>query len=299
MVTRFLSSLLFNLARIISFLPFSWLYAISRFVAFFLRHVIGYRKNVIIQNLSRSFPEYKYKQISSIANDFYLHFSDVFLEVVKSISLQGSNFKKRYKIENPELILNYYQNDRNIIALTGHIANWEWMSILPSLFPFACYTLYKPLRSKIAENLMTRIRHRFGMKLLPMSNAARYILSNKNSKAMYIFIGDQSPHKTENDFFVQFLHQKTSFFNGGAKLARATQAAIVYISIKKVKRGYYSVSFIPIEVQGTFKHDVQLKNTSSKNNFEEEVIQLYAKLLENDIKANPVHWLWSHKRWKH
>ncbi|MGE5317052.1 MAG: lysophospholipid acyltransferase family protein, partial [Chloroflexota bacterium] len=135
MVTRFLSSLLFNLARIISFLPFSWLYAISRFVAFFLRHVIGYRKNVIIQNLSRSFPEYKYKQISSIANDFYLHFSDVFLEVVKSISLQGSNFKKRYKIENPELILNYYQNDRNIIALTGHIANWEWMSILPSLFP--------------------------------------------------------------------------------------------------------------------------------------------------------------------
>lgn len=297
MITGFLSSLLFNIARLISFLPFSWLHGISKFVAFILRKVVGYRKSVIVQNLSRSFPELKYKDISNIANAFYLHFADVFIEVIKSISLPGSNFKRRFRVENPDLLLKYYQEDRNIIALTGHIANWEWMSLIPALYHFSCYTLYKPLRNKIAEGIMTRIRHRFGMKLLAMSNAARFILSNKEGKALYIFIGDQSPHHSDTSPRLNFLNQPTSFFNGGAKLAKATQAAVVYLSIRKVKRGYYTVQFIPIEVPYyiTSAEGKEVKNPEA----ERLIIEKYASLLEEDIKRNPVNWLWSHKRWKH
>lgn len=303
MLTRIISSLVFNIARIISFLPFSWLYGLSKFVSLILHRILGYRRSVIIQNLSRSFPQLKYKEIKSIADAFYLHFTDVFIEVVKSISLPGTAFRKRYRVENPELLVEYYQNNRNIIGLTGHVANWEWLSIVPSLYPFSCYTLYKPLRNKIAENLMTRIRLRFGMKLLPMASAARYILSNKDNKALYIFIGDQSPHKTENDHHIEFLHQPTTFFNGGAKLAKATKAAIVYISIRKIKRGHYSLTFIPIETS-EINRNIELSQASSGNlrsgnEFEDYVIKSYAALLEDDIIANPVHWLWSHKRWKH
>lgn len=302
MITQFLSSLLFNIARLISFLPFSWLYAISVFVAFILRKLAGYRKSVVIQNLSRSFPELKYKEISRIADEFYLHFADVFTEVIKSISLPRPSMKKRFRVENPEVVLQYYQENRNIIGLTGHLANWEWLSIVPALYPFSCYTLYKPLRSKVAEGIMTRIRLRFGMKLLPMSNAARYILSHKDNRALYIFIGDQAPARVENARYFSFLNQQTTFFTGGAKLAKATKAAVVYISIRKLKRGYYSLRFIPIEVNydqkaGTTKaaHSPDILSSDP----EVVILGRYAELLEADIKANPVHWLWSHKRWKH
>lgn len=312
MITRFLSSLLFNIARLVSFLPFSWLYAISRFVAFILKRLTGYRKSVIIQNLSRSFPDFRYKEISAISDAFYLHFADVFTEVIKSISLPRPSMKKRFRIENPEVVLQYHQENRNIIGLTGHLGNWEWLSIVPSLYPFNCYTLYKPLRSKVAEGIMTRIRLRFGMKLLPMSNAARFILSHKDSKALYIFIGDQSPAKVENAHHFNFLNQQTTFFTGAAKLARATQAAVVYISIRKLNRGYYSVRFIPIDVEynekpfrqsfaSDQKSEKALTDTFSYKSADIEIriLESYAQLLEADIKANPVHWLWSHKRWKH
>lgn len=281
MVTRFLSALIFNLARLISFLPLNSLYIISDFTAFIIRSVIGYRKAVIVQNLSRSFPEYRYKQVANVAHEFYNHFTDVFIEVIKSISMSRANMKRRFKVENADLILNYYQENRNVIGLTGHLANWEWLSIVPSLYPFSCFTLYKPLRSKIAEHLMTRIRLRFGMKLLPMANAARYIISHKDSRSFYIFIGDQSPAKVDNQQVFNFLHQPTTFFTGGAKLAKATNAAVVYISIRKVKRGYYSLTFVPIEKPA------------------DQILQAYSELLVADIRANPAHWLWSHKRWKH
>lgn len=303
MIKRFLSSLLFFIARLISYLPLNWLYGISKFLSFVLRNVIGYRRNVIIQNLSRSFSNLKYKEIIALADDFYLHFTDVFAEVVKSISMPADELKKRFRVENPELLIEFHNSGKNIIGLTGHIGNWEWLSIVPALYPFSCYTLYKPLRNKQAEGVMTRIRLRFGMKLLAMSNAARYILSNKTSTALYIFIGDQSPAKVENAHEFMFLNQNTTFFTGGAKLARATKAAVVYISIRKVSRGNYSVHFIPIEVAEpesiTKLHTENDIPANASVDYEIQILREYARLLEADIQATPVNWLWSHKRWKH
>lgn len=139
------------------------------------------------------------------------------------------------------------------------------------------------------------------MKLLPMSNAARFILSNKDSKAFYIFIGDQSPAKIESALSFNFLHQPTTFFTGGAKLARATNAAVVYISIRKVKRGYYSVRFMPIDTSSTLPalSEKQGAVKDISHDIEIEILKSYTSLLEADIIANPVNWLWSHKRWKH
>ncbi len=293
MFTRLLSSLLFNFARLLSFLPFNLLYIKSSFFAFFIFRVIGYRKNVIIQNLCRSFPELKYNEISSLTRGFYKHFSDVFIEVVKGISLSHAEFVKRYRVENIELINQYHQQDKTVIGLTGHIGNWEWLGLLPSLEKDPVYTLYKPLRSKVAEGVITKIRSRFGMRLLSMSNAARFILNTANKRNFYIFIGDQSPTRVDNASEFNFLNQKTTFFTGGAKLAIATKSAIVYISIKKMSRGYYTLKLIPIDYQPI------LNETSNKLKAENFILSEYARFLEKDIRDNPVAWLWSHKRWKH
>jgi len=285
-LTKILSSLLFFLTRLISLLPLRWLYGLSSFIAFILKRVVRYRKDVVIQNLSRAFPDLRYKEIQKITGDFYRHFSDVFLEVIKSMSMRGGELRKRFKVENPELLIQYHKQGLNIIGLTGHVSNWEWLSIVPSLIPFPCFTLYKPLRSKTAEGIMTRIRHHFGMKLLPMTHAARHIIRNKNQSAFYIFIGDQSPANIENAHRFNFLNQSTSFFTGGAKLALAINAAVVYISIRKVSRGFYNVRLIPID-------------TSKQNCSETDILSTYSRLLQDDIISQPSDWLWSHKRWKH
>lgn len=283
---RILSAIVFGLTRLAGHLPIGILYFKADLLRFMAEKIFRYRYQVIVQNLSRSFPEKDYKEIKLLAHDFYRHFFEIFAEVISSQAMKPAEAKARYKIENPELINDYHARGINVIALGGHWGNWEWLIMTPLFFDFSLYTLYKPLSSNVMENLMGRIRTRFGLKLLAMKQAGRFILSKKDFPALYFFIGDQSPSHRDPEYSVDFLNQPSLLFAGGAKLARATSSAVVYLSISKVKRGNYSVTFHPISQPGDGMS-------------ERDVLQKFARLLETDIRSKPAYWLWSHKRWKH
>lgn len=293
MFSKLLSYILYFIAWLISLLPFRLLYVKSTILSYFLKNIVGYRKAVIVQNLSRAFPDAKYKEIELLTKKFYLHFTDVFIETLKGVSISRRALLSRLKIENPEVLIDLHSKGYNVIGLMGHMANWEWISLLPSRFSFPVYTLYKPLRSKIAGNIINRIRCRFGMNLLSMKAAPRYILDPAHKNSFYVFIADQSPARVENAHEFTFLNQRTTFFTGGAKLAIATKSALLFISLRKVERGYYSLRFIPID------YESGLSENTDKRQLEQRILNEYARLLETEIKENPTDWLWSHKRWKH
>ncbi|MBK6346358.1 MAG: lysophospholipid acyltransferase family protein [Bacteroidales bacterium] len=282
---RFFSSFLLFTAKLAGRLPIGILYFKAGFLRIIAEKILHYRYQVIIQNLSRSFPEKNYKDIRALAHGFYIHFFEIFAEVIKSQGLKPADAKARFHIENPELINDLHSRGINVIAMAGHRGNWEWVIMMPLFFGFNIYTLYKPLSSGIMENLMGRIRARFGMKLLSMQQAGRFILSKKDYPALYIFVGDQSPSHKDPDFSFDFLNQPSLLFTGGAKLARATSSAVVYLSIDKKGRGYYSASFRTIA-------------EPSENKTDREILSIYARMLEEDIRRQPAYWLWSHKRWK-
>lgn len=282
---RLLSSFIFGLTRLAGHLPVELLFFKARILQVFAEKVLRYRFGVITQNLSKAFPEKDYKEIKTLTHRFYKHFFGVFTEVIKSQGIGHNEARKRFKVENPELINDFHNRGVNVIAMGGHWGNWEWLIMTPLFFDFSIYTLYKPLSSKVTENLMGRIRKRFGLKLLPMQQAGRFILSKKDYPALYFFIGDQSPSHKDPEYCFDFLNQPSFFFAGGAKLAVLTNSAVVYQSIRKIKPGYYSVSYVPVSQPGDGKSD-------------KDILMKYVKLLEADIRLQPAHWLWSHKRWK-
>ncbi|MGH2623051.1 MAG: lysophospholipid acyltransferase family protein, partial [Sphingobacterium sp.] len=56
---------------LISLLPMSFLYALAYFAYFLTYYLVGYRKEVVIQNIARSFPEKRYGEIRAIVKKFY------------------------------------------------------------------------------------------------------------------------------------------------------------------------------------------------------------------------------------
>jgi len=282
---RLLSAFVFGITRLAGILPVGLLFFKAGILQFFAEKVLRYRFGVITQNLARAFPEKDYKAIKTLSHQFYSHFFGVFTEVIKSQGLGKEEARKRFKVENPELISDFHKQGINVIAMGGHWGNWEWLIMTPLFFDFSIYTLYKPLSSKVTENLMGRIRKRFGLKLLPMQQAGRFILSKKDYPALYFFIGDQSPSHKDPEYCFEFLNQPSFFFAGGAKLARLTNSAVVYQSIRKIKPGYYTVSYLPVSQPDDGMSD-------------KDILREYVRLLEADIRLQPAHWLWSHKRWK-
>jgi len=270
---------------LISLLPMTFLYAMASFTFFVVYYLVGYRKEVVIQNVARSFPEKQYGEIHVITKKFYECFVAYFAEMIKGFSIPSKTLDKKIVFENLELLDLYIRSGRNVIASVGHCGNWEVLNFLPHKVKYDVHAVFKPLSSVLANSLMVKLRSRFGMKLIPDKAVARYMLSKKLFPAVYIFIADQCPIIKDEEYRFPLLNQEAYFFSGLEKLARTDGAAVLYLHITQITKGNYKVSCIPI-------------NANAESTKVGEITQKYIELLTENIKEEPYGWLWTHKRWK-
>jgi KDO2-lipid IV(A) lauroyltransferase len=85
----------YGVAYAVSLLPMTFLYAMASFAFLLAYHVIGYRKAVVIQNISHSFPDMKYGEIRCIVEKFYTCFTAYFAEMLKGISIPAEVLEKK------------------------------------------------------------------------------------------------------------------------------------------------------------------------------------------------------------
>ena len=83
----------------------------------------------------------------------------------------------------------------------------------------------------------------------------------------------------------QFLGQDTAFYIGAEQIARATRLPIVYAAMRRLRRGYYTVEFVPLW-DGRERCE---PNT---------VTERYARACEIEVLKSPADWLWSYRRWR-
>ena len=68
--------------RVLSALPLGFHYAWSGVLAWLARDVVRYRRELVMMNLARSFPDKKYKELKQISKLFYRHFGEIISEAV-------------------------------------------------------------------------------------------------------------------------------------------------------------------------------------------------------------------------
>lgn len=273
---------------LISILPFPLFYLVSDGIYLLLYRVIGYRKKVVYENLKNSFPEKTHEELKNIEKQFYHYLVDLFLETLKTLTISKEEAIKRCKL-NPKAIALFnelYAQNKSCILVMGHFGNWEWAGNTFSLVnKQQLYVIYHPLTNKHFDKLMYDMRTRFGSKLYAMKDTMRGMIGNRNEINATAFIADQTP-APENAYWTTFLNQDTPVFWGTEKIAQKLNYPIVYVTINRVKRGYYEV-------------DAEILVNEPKNTKEGEISELHTRQLEKDIKAQPEIWLWSHRRWKH
>ncbi len=272
---------------LLSYLPLPIMYAISNVVYLVLYKGVGYRKKVVQSNLQRSFPDKSARELAMIEKKFYRYFCDLFLETVKPLAWSKKRILKHLHYTNPEVVQAVFEQNKNVILYTAHYGNWEWMISLPLVVPHKVTTMYRKLKSPYFDDFMNHLRSKYGVSCLEMKTAYKGILQyeRKNIRTLIPLVGDQSPDPNSAMHWKTFLNQDTAFFKGAEIIGRKLDAAIIYPSVKRVKRGHYEVTFKVIE-------------GSAKNSPENFVVDTYAKWLEQDIMAQPELWLWTHKRWK-
>jgi KDO2-lipid IV(A) lauroyltransferase len=281
------NALLYLLISGFASIPFGMLYFLSDGLAFIAHRVIRYRRKTVYQNLKYSFPEKSNKEIHQLAKQFYKNLADLVFETFKSSKMKESELEKRVTFKNQELFNQLFNDNKNVFATLGHCGNWEWVGNKIALFlKHEGAAIYKPIHDDFFNNYMINIRQKYkGTLMINYKKVFRTLVSLKDKLFTVFILSDQSPPRSELNYFVEFLSQRTAFYDGMEKVARALNYAVIYLDIKRVKRGFYEVEVIPIT------HD-------AKNTREDFITKEYVRLLEKSILSQPDNWLWSHRRWK-
>ena len=278
---------------LISLLPARVHYFFSSVITFFLFEILGYRRNVIVVNIARSFPRLRYNEIKSIAVKFRSNFSEIIAENIKSISRSPENFHKIARIENPSLLAGFHEAGVPVLIVGGHMGNWELTTRMTSFQggesigykSQQLHIVYKQQHSRLSDDIIrwTRTKNS-GVQLLESGSAARTMLKNKEDPGCYFLFSDQAP-KPGSKFRVRFLNQETMMINGPEIISKAAGIPVIYMEMLREKRGSYLIRF----------HEITSNPKGCDPGF---ITNEFARLLEETIVGNPDNWLWSHKRWK-
>jgi len=147
--------------------------------------------------------------------------------------------------------------------------------------------IYKQLHSETFDRLFLKIRSRFNSVPIEKRRTYRTLIKarNEGTPAVVGFLSDQRPPKHVTEYWTTFLNQDTLIETGMERIARSFGIPVVYLDMKKVKRGHYKGRFC-----------VLTPDASEEPLF--AVTERYARKLEETVTREPAYYLWSHNRWK-
>ena len=122
----------------LSLLPFWILYLISDFFFLIVYYLVRYRRKVVRDNLSQSFPEKSLSEIIAIEKRFYHFFCDYIVETLKMCSISDKEMSKRmvFRGLKQEAVDIFEKEKKGFIFLyLGHYGNWEWITSVVKSIP--------------------------------------------------------------------------------------------------------------------------------------------------------------------
>lgn len=281
--------LVYPLLWFLSILPFKLFYLFSDFVFVVVYYLVRYRRKTVTENLQLVFPQKSSEEIKRIRKKFYRHMVDMFLEMIKSISISNEELKKRFAFTNLDEVRKLQEMNKSIIIACGHYASYEWLNAIQLHgLDYRGFGIYKKIKNKHFDKLVKDIRGRFNGTLITTTKTTKTITENqqKGILGMYAMVADQSPKLSRSKVWTEFMGIKTPVFTGTEKLSRHLDMAVVYLHVEKVKRGHYIATFKPISYEPSKEPEFYI----TRKYFDE---------LEAQIKEEPEYYLWTHKRWKH
>jgi Kdo2-lipid IVA lauroyltransferase/acyltransferase len=272
--------------RLLAGLPWWVMNPLADVLAWLAWRVVRVEQRALRANLTASFPTLTEPQLQHLMRDYYRNFSQVLVEVVRSVSLSPEELRRRVILEGFEPVRAALASGTPVLLVAAHQCNWEWMLLGLSL-ELGCplEAAYKPLVDGWAQREMLKARSRFGARLVPAQELLAHILRGGRTPRAIAMVADQEPRTSERRHWTRFMNRDTAFFMGAEEITRVTKFPAFFVGLRRTSRGHYAVSVTPLSEPG------EKPATGA-------LTERYAQLVAAQIQASPADWPWSHKRWK-
>ena len=169
-----------------------------------------------------------------------------------------------------------------ILALTGHIGNWDLLGAYCNKMGFPVFTIGRKARSKTLQPLLEELRLRNGVTTIWREDpkSPKLILQALKQRLVLAALIDQDT--VVRSFFVPFFGVPVKTPTGLFDLASRFKA--------------FCVSSFLVEITPK-KYRLYIERIDPTLS-ESEAVKLYHQHLENVIRLHPEQWAWFHKRWR-
>lgn len=272
---------------LVSILPFRLLYILSDIIFFFLYHVAGYRKKTVRDNIFKAFPNLPEAERRRIERESFRHLCDIFLEMIKTTTISRKEIDKRFQFKNLQVYHDLEKKGKSIAMVCGHYASYEWVISVNHYISFRGFAIYKKIANKYFDKVVRDIRSKFGATLITTKQTIPLIEENQANGILgvYGFATDQSPKASKIYHWADFMGIDSPVITGAEMIAKKYDMNVIFLRVKKVRRGYYEATF-----------SVPFENPREVPDY--QITETYLRMLEEQIREQPEFYLWTHKRWK-
>ncbi len=257
---------------------------LSRKFFSFIFSLLGskFRSNKILEkNLKIFSKEISDKEIKIIKKKMWKNYGKTFIEYIFLDFFKKNN--SHIEIFGEEKLKNKLKDEKPVIFISGHFANFELMSMEITKMQINLATIYRPLNNFFLNPLMEFLRKKYVCKnqiekgIKGVRETIEYI-KKKHCIALMI---DQRVSEGEK---INFFGKPAFTTTLPAQLALKFKLSIIPVYIERKEDNNFKIEFLDeIRPEGLNKY----KLTCELNH-----------ILEKMIKRNPNQWIWTHNRWK-
>jgi KDO2-lipid IV(A) lauroyltransferase len=247
------------------------------------------KKTIAKKNILIAFPDLNENSINEMIERMWKNIGRIFGEYIHINKFSIIDLKKKkigFANKNNFEILK--KNNKPIVFFSGHFANFELMAKCLQELGFNIGAIYRPLNNIFLNPIMEFIRKKYicPIQIEKGSNGTKKLIKHISTNSPLALMIDQ---RLSSSIRVPFFNQPASTTTTPAQLAIKYDALLIPVFLKRLEKTNFEF-FIeePLIINRTSDYDKDIFN----------ITQIMNKKIEEFIKKDPAHWLWSHDRWK-
>ena len=227
------------------------------------------------------------EDVPAMVRTVYNHLGTDIAETVivpRLLKMRGAEAFVRF--ERVERLEGELRRGKGVIAVTGHLGNWEIAGLALSKAGLPFNSLGRPIDNPHFERWLSGIRGSTGQRIVQPSDAVRAAIGVLKRREIVAILADQDAR--ENGVVVDFLGHPASTTRLPALMSLKYGAPIVVFGMYRDGPLHHIV----------FTEPLRPEDYAERADAVRELTQAFTARIEDFIRARPVQWMWLHPRWR-
>jgi Kdo2-lipid IVA lauroyltransferase/acyltransferase len=279
---------------IIKILPLKAVLFTANFTAGLVTFFYKVRNSTCMSNLAVAFPDKSLDERKKIRNASYKNILMSSFESYKYMYLSKEQKLNNLMIDDcsRELINRINSEGKGCIVVGGHFGFFEAGGHYSTCFGIKSAYVVANQKNKLTEKLFDVPREKAGMLVIHRKHMMKLFRALKDNYFIAL-LSDQNAGR-KHGIFVEFFNKPASTHKNPAVICLKYNVPMLLVNTVRDKNDIskHHLSFTFVDYS-----DIQNSGLSQDDKIR-TLVQRYTKMLEDQIKADPDHYWWIHKRYK-